>query len=361
MFLMKKLCFILLLILPAFVFAQLDNDTRLKGVQEATAQEAEDGWIFGAGLGLDLGSLLLINPRAGAGDNRIGIGGATNAFAKYKKDRIAWDNIASLNFAIQKIGSGILSPIVGDGKVPYQKNIDELRLNSKVGYKTSETSKFFYAADFALLSQLTPTWSGNFMRDVYDTGTPVSNLFSPATINLSLGIDYKPQDNLSIYFSPLAMKTILVLDDDIASTPVFNGDGLIVGSLHGNPIEGDGLGNVTSFENAFFALGAAARITYTRKLMEERLSWTSNMLLFSNYLDKPQNIDIDWTNELAFSITKGLQFSLTANLFYDHDVFVQQTNFDEVGGVERDVNGNPILRRDISLTIQPLIKYIRVF
>lgn len=358
---MKNLYLLLLIIFPGLLIAQLDNDARMKAVQDATAKEAGDGWVYGAGIGLDLGSLILINPKAGAGDNRIGIGGALNGFAKHRNGRMAWDNIASLNFAMQKIGSGIVNLAGADGKIPFQKNIDELRLNSKLGYATSETSKFFYAVDFAFLSQLTPTWSGNFLTDVYNSGTPVSKLFSPATINLSLGIDYKPQDNLSLYFSPLAMKTILVMDDDIASTPVYNADGLIVGSLHGNPIEGDGMGNVASFENAFFALGASLRATYTKKFLDEKVSWASNLLLFSNYLDKPQNIDIDWTNELAVSITKGLQFSLTANVFYDHDVFVQQTNLDDVGGVERDINGNPILRRDVSITLQPLIKYIRVF
>lgn len=358
---MKKLSLFLLALLPIALLAQMNDADRIKSVQGATDKEAAEGWTRGAGIGLDIGSLLLINPRAGAGDNRIGFGGAANYFAKYRMNKVAWDNIVSLNFSMQKIGAGLLNPLVGQGKIPYQKNIDELRLNSKFGYKTAEESKFYYAADLAFLSQLTPTWSGNFMRDVFDTGTPVSKLFSPATINFSIGLDYKPQDNLSIYFSPIALKTILVLDDDIAATPVFNGDGLIVGSLHGNPIEGDGMGNVQSFENAFFAMGAALRTTYTKKLLGDKMSWTSNMLLFSNYLDKPQNIDIDWTNELAVTIIDGLQFSLTANLFYDHDVFVQQTNFDEVGGIERDANGNPVLRRNVSLTFQPLLKYIKVF
>jgi len=358
---MKKIYLLVLFLIPVISFAQLDNDERMKAVKEATDKEAEDGWIYGAGIGLDLGSLILINPKAGAGDNRIGIGGAANGFAKMRRGRLAWDNIASLNFAVQKIGSGIINLAGADGRVPFQKNIDELRLNSKLGYKMREESKFYYAVDFAFLSQLTPTWSGNFLRDVYDTGTPVSKLFAPATINLSVGIDYKPIDNLSIFFSPLSMKAIMVMDDDIASTPVFNASGQIVGSLHGNPIEGDGMGNVASFENVFFALGASLRATYTQKFWEDRVSWTSNLLLFSNYLDKPQNIDVDWTNEFAVAITKGLQFSLTANIFYDHDVFVQQTNLEEVGGVERDVNGNPVLRRDVSITLQPLIKYIRVF
>ena len=359
---MKKLTLILALFIPLFTFGQLDNDKRMKAVAEATnTDELAEGWTVGAGIGLDLGSLILINPRAGAGDNRIGIGGASNFFAKYRKGRSAWDNIASLNFAIQKIGSGILDPDIAEGKVPFQKNIDELRLNSKFGYKTSENSKYYYTVDFSMLSQLTPTWPGNFLRDVYDNGTPVSKLFSPATINFSVGMDYKPNDVYSIYFSPLAIKTILVMDDDIAGTPVRNADGLIIGSLHGNPIEGDGMGNVASFDNAFFALGASLRAIMTKKMWDDRISFTSNLLLFSNYLDNPQNIDIDWTNEFAVTIFSGLQFSMTANLFYDHDVLVQQTDLDAQGGVERDANGDPVLKRNVSLTFQPLIKYVKVF
>ncbi len=333
-----SLLFVFALLLPAVAQDEEEEEEQLK-----------EGWNYGLGFGTDFSQLLQINPRQGAGQNSIGFGGAVNVFGKYRKNRFAWDNVGSLQFSVQRFGSG---PLPSGQDIPFQKAIDELRFASKAGYATSPDSKFYYAADLAFLSQLTPTYfgteayPGNFLSDVSGDGMPNSKFFSPATINFSLGIDYKPNDNLSIFFSPLASKFIVVADDNIAAL-----------GIHGNPVERDADGNVTSFENVFYGFGASARITYANKFLNDKLLFTSNLLLFSNYLENPQNIDIDWTNELAYSLFKGFQIALTANIFYDDDVLVQVTDFDAPGGVEVRPNGDPRLSKRVSFTQQLLIKY----
>ena len=84
------------------------------------------------------------------------------------------------------------------------------------------------------------------------------------------------------------------------------------------------------------------------------MALTSNLALYSNYLNRPENLDVDWNNEVAIQIFKGLQASLTVNVFYDHDVFVQVTDFDAPGGVSG-------LGRRVNLTQQFLLKYNIVF
>jgi hypothetical protein len=71
-------------------------------------------------------------------------------------------------------------------------------------------------------------------------------------------------------------------------------------------------------------------------------------------LRNPQNIDVDWTNEFAIEIFKGLQLAVTVNVFYDDDVRVQITDYDAVGGVSG-------LGKRVSLTQQLLIKYNLIF
>lgn len=314
--------------------------------QEETAED-NSAWEAGASFGVDFSQLFQLNPRQGAGQNRIGAGTAISIFAKYNKDRIAWDNLASWQFGIQRLGSGTLS---SGASIPFQKAIDELRLNSKVGLKTSENSKFFYAADFSFLSQITPTFEGteefpgNFLTNIRQEDiAPLSKLFSPATITISAGIDFKPLNNLSIYYSPLAAKFIIVGDDEIAARGV-----------HGNPVERDANGNIISFENTFSQMGSLMRISYTDKYANEKITFASNMALYSNYLQNPQNIDIDWTNELGYTILKGLQLSLTLNIFYDDDVLVQITDYDSPNGVSG-------LGKRVSLTQQLLVKYSTTF
>ena len=187
------------------------------------------------------------------------------------------------------------------------------------------------------MSQLTPTYNGtadypgNFLSDISGNGTAVlqSKLFSPAGITLSVGIDYKLSDKLSIYFSPIGGKWIIVADDGIAAL-----------NVHGNP----------PGENVFSALGALARMNYSNKFLEDRLVYTSGLALFSNYKLEPQNIDVDWVNEIGFNIFKGLQAAVTLNVFYDHDIKVQITDYNAPNGI----NGTG---RRASVTEQFLLKY----
>lgn len=319
-------------------------------VMAQDAQEAEapqEGWETGAGMGLDFAQLFQLNPRQGAGQNRIGLGGAINFFANYKKDRVAWDNLTNWQFGLQRLGSGVIAQGTTE-KIPFQKAIDELRLNSKVGYKTGENSKFFYAANLSFLSQLVPTYTdpslpGNFPSEISDTSALLAKFFSPATITISAGIDFKPTDNISIYYSPVGGKFNIVANDEIAATGV-----------HGNPVDKDPQGNIIDFDNVFAQLGSLIRLNYADKFMEDRLAFTSSAILYSNYLQNPENIDIDWTNELALTVIKNLQLSATLNIFYDDNVLVQITDYDAPNGVRG-------LGKRVSLTQQLLLKYSVVF
>ena len=75
----------------------------------STQKKAPTDWQTGAGIGLDFSQLLQINPRQGAGQNRIGAGTALTVFAKRKKGRTALDNTASWQFGVQRLGSGPLA------------------------------------------------------------------------------------------------------------------------------------------------------------------------------------------------------------------------------------------------------------
>jgi hypothetical protein len=264
-----------------------------------------------------------------------------------KKKRLSWNNQFSWQFGIQRLGSG---PLASGEDIPFQKAIDELRLSSKLGLQTSNSSKLFYAADFGFLSQLTPTFKGteeypgNFLSDISGVNTtPLAWFFSPATITLSLGIDYQPIDNLSLYYSPVGGKFIIVANDSIAALGV-----------HGNPVTKDANGNITAFENVFAQLGSLLKINYTDKYANNKITLVSNLALYSNYLNNPQNFDVDWTNEFGYTIIKGLQLALTLNIFYDDDVLVQITDWDAVGGVSG-------LGKRVSITQQMLIKYNLTF
>lgn len=342
---------LLLTLFTSILSGQADNAKRLEAIKKASAINVDTtGWIQGGGIGMDIGQLVFVNPKLGSGENRFGLGGAISYFANLIEDRHYWSNSFSLNLALQKLGSGLIR-INSDEKTPFQKSIDELRINSKFGYGISKNSKFNYAVDFSLLSQFTPTYNskidgGNYLKniDILETSL-AAKFFNPATIILGVGIDYKPTPSWSIYLSPMSYKGLIVADNDIAAL-----------GIHGNPWE-----SPTDYKNTDNQMGGLLKIGYTGNLVPERISYTTRMGLYSNYLKKPQNIDLDWVNELGIQIYKGLQLSVLVNVFYDDDVKVQITDSNSVGGIKRDPDGNAITGKRISITEQMLLKYIYVF
>ena len=200
-----------------------------------------------------------------------------------------------------------------------------------------------YATELGFQSLIAPAYqdttgeyNGVLISQLEDTimrTQQFAKFLSPATVNFSVGIDFKPQDNLSIYYSPVAYKGIFVSDDAIAAL-----------NVHGNE-EG---------KNTFHQLGSLLRILLNQKLAKDRVLFSSNLALYSNYLKEPQNIDIDWQNQLDFAIIPNLAITLKLNMFYDHDIKVQISDNDAPNGV----NGTG---RRVSLTQQLLLKYAITF
>ncbi len=322
------------------------------------AQEDQDtlveGWNTSVSVGLDLAQLFQLNPKQGAGQNNFGFGGAIFGDAIYRKNRILWENGASWQVGLQKVGAGLIFiPPVSIGqegrleKVPYQKNIDELRIGSKLGYALDRKRKWYATGAFTLFTNTLrtypgpPTYPGNFLRNIVDTLTNTA-FFNPAFITLSVGIEFKPDEHWSFYYSPIGAKWIVVPDDQIAAL-----------GIHGNPVRGERdpvTGLFTDFDNVDRQFGSLFRAAYQNQFWKDRLFVRSSLLLYSNYLRNPQNIDVDWTNEISLEVFKGLKLTFLLNLFYDDDVLVQITDYDSPGGVSG-------LGKRISLTQQFLVNY----
>lgn len=299
----------------SYLQAQEGGDARLKEINDnAAKKDTALGWTFGGGLGLDLSTMGLWNPKVGAGTNRFGIGGLGTVFASKKADNWFWRSVFSIQLSAQKIGRS--SAAQPDG---FQKNIDVMRLGSRYGRKIGN-GKWYVAGDMFVQTQLLQTYASNYLTPVNEQDRLVSKFLSPVTVTFSPGIDYKPDNHLSLFYSPCGVQWIYVADDSIAGTGV-----------HGNDVTRNDIGAITSFENSFLGLGSEFKASYVNKYWDDRLSVTSGFRLFSNYLKEPQNIDVLFTTNFNFNLFKGLSLQLLFEYFYDHDVKVQ-----------KDVNGDGI-------------------
>lgn len=306
------------------VFSQID-EKKMTALKKEEVKDEKEGWKSGGSFGLALDQLALFNPRVGAGENRVGFGGIGSVFANKKDGRFTWGNQLTLQLGVQKIGEN-----------KWQKNIDALRFGTKLGYQ-SKNPKLFYAVLGTLETQLTPTYTGNYLAANTATDKINSKLFAPAFIEIVPGIDYRHDSHLSILFSPIASKFIIVADQDIANLGVF-----------GTEKNSDGV----TYKTSRFFFGASLAGRYTNKFLNDKILLNSRLDLFSNYLKDPQNIDVRFINDIGVAVFKKISINLILDYFYDNDVLVQK----------KDTNGKySLLGHGGSLSEQLVVKYNTTF
>ncbi|MBK8956716.1 MAG: DUF3078 domain-containing protein [Saprospiraceae bacterium] len=348
---MKNLMFTTLaMCLALFASAQTDEQkaaqekARMDQLSSSTNLEEKEGWTRTAAIGLDLGQLLNINPYLGAGNSRLGLGGAFQYKAALKKGLTSWKNDILFNFSAEKTGSGLVSA-GSDEKVPFRKALDMLQLNSNLAFKTSKASAWSYAFDFGLRSQLFNSYVDSatqliYMKELnegnYNTKL-VSKLFSPALITFAPGIQYSKSKDWQIFISPAAGQLLFISDQKIANLGV-----------HGTPLKE---GSTTEYETSKFALGAFVKAGYTHKYFD-KLNVASELSLFSDYLDQPQHIDVVWMNNIGIELFKGFHLNLKADLYYDHDKINNISDGNAVGGIQGT-------GRRINVIEQLLVTYTR--
>jgi hypothetical protein len=332
-------------------------------------QDTEKKWKIGGAAGLDLAQMIFVNPKFGAGEDKIGVGGNLSFFAKYKNGRIAWDNNAGLIFGIQRLGT--LRKVI-----PFQKSVDELRIRSNFSYGISKKSPFGYSVDLLFLSQVTPTYEGNLLSPADGNSTiPLAQFFSPATLTVSPGITFKKPTKFGVFsamLSPASLKMIIVGSDTIARQGLHGNPYMLGGTIEafqadwGLAPDGTLADNSGFYAKNYLQFGATLNASSAHKFFKykegdkekHRLVLGTSLRLYSNYLRQPQHIDVEWINNVDLFIFKGLSLSLMTNLFWDYDVFVQ---VDADGDVNTGPNGYESKERRVSFLQSLLIKYNFLF
>jgi len=282
----------LLLSLPALIITlsltaqdptvkDLKNEAS-KSVSKDPKDTAVKTWKLGGLFNLNINEGSLSNWSAGGDKFSFSLNSYLNVFALYKKNRSSWDNNLDLAYGIVKTTS-----------LGSRKASDRIDLLSKYGYAIAP--KWYVATLFNLRTQFAKGFAYSKTAAGKDTSVIISRTFAPAYVLLSLGIDYKPRDNFSLFMSPLTERWVIVANDSIA--PLF---GVFPG------------------KNAKNELGAFLSANYFTKL-GKNFVYKTKLDLFSNYKQKPQNIDIYWTNVLTAKLTKYINFSFNLDMIYDDD------------------------------------------
>ena len=216
--------------------------------------------------------------------NKQWLGGGTSNIAgnlgvnydfNYKNGDVVWDNKFILAYGLSKIK--------GDAKTA--KTDDRLELNSLYGKKLN--GQWYYSMYFNFKTQMDTGLDKNSVK--------ISHFFSPAYFQLGPGFLWKKNDNLSVNFSPAAAKLIVV-------HPHFTQFGPSFGVLQG--------------DSSRFEFGASISAYYKLNIMTN-VSIENRLNLYSNYLDNPQNVDIDYQMNVIMKINKYLSANLAFQTIYD--------------------------------------------
>ncbi|WP_439183806.1 DUF3078 domain-containing protein [Carboxylicivirga taeanensis] len=274
---MKKILGLVLTFITVHAFSQPADNDSIKL------------WKIGGTSSFTFNQVSLNNWSAG-GKNSVAGTFLLNSFFNYTKKKINWDNTLDLGYGLTKQGSDNLI-----------KTEDKLYFSSKLGYQV-DGSKWYYTGLLDFKTQFDAGYS-----DPPENTSKVSEFMAPAYMNFSLGMDYKPNDNFSLYLSPLTSKMTIVLDDSLSAAGAF------------------GVKEDKKLRNEY---GASVKLIAKKANIIKNVDVNTRLDLFSNLGNKPQNIDVDW--ELAFNMKVNSFLSAVAsfNLIYDDDI--KYVNADKV-------------------------------
>jgi len=171
-----------------------------------------------------------------------------------------------------------------------RKNNDALEINSK--FNRNAWGKIGMSASMYMKHQLAKGY--NYPND----SVPISKFLNPGTMTLGLGFEYKPTKEIAFNVAPLSYKTTFVLDTaNIDQT------------LHGID------------RNSRTRQEMGTQVVVNSKITPfEDMEVTNSLRLFSNYLNKPQNIDMDWELNITQKINWFFTIRFNLHLIYDDDV-----------------------------------------
>lgn len=277
---MKKILFALVLTLTAGnLFAQ----------DEVAKDSIKDGWKRGGNVLVTFNQSAFNNEWSAGGIGNIAANILVNYDFNYTKGNLIWDNKLIADYGVNK----------NDGQDDFTKNNDRLEFNSLAGKQIM--NNWYYSFYFNMKTQMDASNITTITQD--DPSTPLineynvsrnttSHFFSPVYFQAGPGLLWKKSDNFHVNISPAAGKLIIVHKE-------------FAGAF------GTEAGDTERFE-----LGTAVRGYYKVNLMKN-ISMENILALYSNYLEDAQNVDVDYTMNLAMKVNKYISANLTFQAIYD--------------------------------------------
>ena len=282
--------FLLPLLLAAGSISLLQAQNKAQGLRDAASgvtvtkdpnDTTKRTWKTGGLYNITFNQAALSNWSAGGDNSSLSLSSLLSLYAFYADGKHSWDNTLNLAYGF-----------VNTTSLGNRKSDDRIDLVSKYGYDLGK--KWYLSTLFNFRSQFAPGY--NYPDN--NTKVLTSDFLAPAYVLLSVGMDYKPNDNFSFFVSPITAREVIVRNDSLAAVAAFG---------------------VDSGKKSRFQFGAFASINYTANISKTAV-YKTKMDLFSDYLNHPQNVSLYWTNILAVKVTSLVSMNLSVTMIYDDNI-----------------------------------------
>lgn len=223
------------------------------------------------------------------GDNTVSGNLGINYDFNYSKENFTWDNKLILAYG--------LNNVKGNGT---RKTDDRFEFNSLIGKKAKNNWSYSFFLNFK--TQFTDGFDYQ-----QEPKVKTSAFLAPGYLSFGPGMLWKKSDNFKINLAPITSKITMVSDE-------FSGQ------------YGTDAGKNTRYE-----FGFNGAINYKATVMEN-ITMEHILNMYANYLDKPQNIDIDYQLSFVMQINKYLSTNLNFHTIVD-DNATSKVQFKEVFGL----------------------------
>lgn len=289
----------------------LASDYKTTAVSDTTATVSSDTtntdslliyWTEKNTFGVNLSEVAFVNWNSG-GNNSVSALFYANFQRNFEKDLTMWKNSASLRYGIN----------AQEGR-EIRKTEDEMRINSSFGFRQDSTSNWYYSGKFSFNSQ----FSNGYKYP--DTEVAISRFMAPGYTFLGAGTEFShPEEDLTVYLSPITFKSTFVLDQRLANEGMFGVE----------PAVTDELGNILKEgENVRTEFGFLVTSGFSKE-MWENIDINNQLSLYSDYLNKFGNIDVDWQLAVNMKVNEFVKANVGTHVRYDDDVkFKEDANGD---------------------------------
>lgn len=294
---MKKILYLLFVILIGAnlnnVAAQVDVETDSGSKDEKTdTVKIKPTLVFKGNQSLNFTQTSFNNWAAGGANSIAGVATA-NLKLDYKETNFTWEAVVDMAYGLSYQQDN------------FMKNNDKLDFTTKFGLRSSK--KWFYSLAVQLKTQFD---RGYKSYPPLDRNKYTSRFMAPGYLISSLGMDYKPTENLSFMLSPFSAKCTFVLDTILSNRGDYG---------------------VTPGRKSLSEIGSLIKATYSKKF-KSNSTINTTVELFTSWINHFGNIDVSCEFDWNIKLNKWFSSRVYAKLLYDDDIKIKDETTGEMIG-----------------------------